>query len=149
MSKLTILRNRTIAIMWKNILASGDVKDNLGMMSRQMMDEWQYVKSSQSFIYIHMDILKESKSADQKSELQTFVLWKSGPTKTLLSFVVLKIKNTTFQKSRLQTFVIWKTQKVDPTKFCSLKGQGYYMPEKWTTNFCSLKKWTIPSFVVL
>jgi len=40
MSKLTILRDRTIAIMWKNVLASGDVKDNLGMMSRQMMDEW-------------------------------------------------------------------------------------------------------------
>jgi len=148
MSKLTILRDRTIAIMWKNVLASGDVKDNLGMMSRQMMDEWQYVKSSQSPIYIHMYILKESQTADQKSELQTFVVWKSGPTKTLLSFVVLKIKNTTFQKSRLQTFVISKTQKADPTKFCSLKGQGYYMSEKRTTNFCSLKKRTLPSFVV-
>jgi len=118
------------------------------MMWRQMMDAWQYVKSSQSFIYIHMYILKESQTADQKSELQTFVVWKSGPTKTLPSFVVLKIKNTTFQKSRLQTFVISKTQKADPTKFCSLKGQGYYMSEKQTTNFCSLKKRTLPSFVV-
>jgi len=62
--------------MWKNVLASGDVNDNLGMMSRQMMDEWQYVKSSESFIYIHMYIHKESQTSDQKSELQTFVVWK-------------------------------------------------------------------------
>jgi len=57
-------------------------------------------------------------------------------------------RQTTCQKSGLQTFVISKTQKVDTIKFCSLKGQGYYMSEKWTTNFCSLKKWTLPSFVV-
>ena len=121
--------------------------------------EWQLghdVKSSESFIYIHMYIHKESQTADQKSELQTlwkwtlqtFVVWKSGPTKTLPSFVVSKIQNTTWQKSRLQTFVISKTQKADCTKFCSLKGQGYYMSEKRTTNFCSLKKQTLPSFVV-
>jgi len=67
--------------MWKNVLASGDVKDNLGMMSRQIMHEWQYVKSSQSFIYIHMYILKESQTADQKSELQNFVVSKSGQYK--------------------------------------------------------------------
>jgi len=83
MSKLTILRDRTIAIMWKDVLTSGDVKDNLGMMSRQMMDEWQYVKSSQSFIYIHMYILKESQTTDQKSELQTFVVSESGHYKLL------------------------------------------------------------------
>jgi len=85
--------------MWKNVLASGDVKDNLGMMSRQMMDEWQYVKSSQSFIYIHMYILKESQTADQKSELQTFVVSESGHH---------KLKKWTYQ---------------DTTQFCSLKDQ--------------------------
>jgi len=103
-------------------------------------------------IYIH----KESQTADQKSELQTFVVslkvditnFCSLKKWTLPSFVVSKIKNTTCQKSRLQTFVISKTQKADPTKFCSLKGQGYYISEKRTTNFCSLKKRTLPSFVV-
>jgi len=121
-------------------------------------------------------VLKIKNTIFQKSRLQTFVIAKTqkvDPTKfcslkgqgyyisekqttnfcslkkqTLPSFVVSKIKNSTCQKSRLQTFVISKTQKADPTKLCSLKGQGYYMSEKWTTNFCSLKKQTLPSFVV-
>jgi len=89
--------------MWKNVLASGDVNDNLCMMSRQMMDEWQYVKSSESFIYIHMYIYKESQSADQKSELQTFV-------------VSLKVDITNFCSLKKRTYQ-------DTTKFCSLKDQ--------------------------
>jgi len=48
-----------------------------------MVDEWQYVKSSQSLIYIHMYILKESQTADQKGELQTFVVSESGHYKLL------------------------------------------------------------------
>jgi len=111
--------------MWKNVLAWGDVNDNLGMMSRQMMDEWQYVKSSQCFIYIHMYIYKESQTADQKGELQTFV-------------VSLKMDITNFCSLKKRTYQ-------DITKFCSLKDQEYYMPEKQSQR---LKKRTLPSFVV-
>jgi len=77
MSKLTILRSRTITMMWKNVLASLKVKDNLGMMSKQMMDKWQYVKSSQSLIYMYMYMVKKTQTTCQRLELQTFVDSKS------------------------------------------------------------------------
>ena len=84
--------------------------------------EWQLghdVKTSESFIYIHMYIHKESQTADQKSKLQTFV-------------VSLKVDITNFCSLKKRTYQ-------DTTKFCSLKDPEYYMPEKQTTNFCNLK----------
>ena len=57
-------------------------------------------------MYIH----KESQTADQKGELQTFV-------------VSLKVDITNFCSLKKQTYQ-------DTTKFCSLKDQEYYMPEQ-------------------
>ena len=94
-----------MAIMWKNVLASDDVNDNLGMISRQMMDEWQYVKSSESSIYIHMYVRKESQTADQKSKLQTFV-------------VSLKVDITNFCSLKDPEYYMPEKQ---TTNFCNLK----------------------------
>jgi len=37
MSQLPMLKDQTKALMWKNVAASLDVKDNLGVRSKQMM----------------------------------------------------------------------------------------------------------------
>jgi len=112
-------------MMWKNVLASLKVKDNLGMMSKQMMDKWQYVKSSQSLIYMYMYMVKKTQTTCQRLELQTFVVSTVKDTIatnyileeqayfcslkkwTVPSFVVSKVKDATCQKS---TFIVWKRE---------------------------------------
>ena len=89
------------------------------------MDKWQYVKSSQSLIYMYMYIIKKTQTTCQRLELQTFV--------------VSTVKDT------IATNYILEEQ----AYFCSLKGQGCYMSEKQTRNFYSLKKRTLQTFCSL
>ena len=117
MSKLTILRDRTIAIMWKECISLWWCERQLGH-DIKTNDGWMAICQVISILHLYPHVYTQEVT-NCRSEKWT----------------------TNFCSLKKQTYQ-------DTTKFCSLKDQEYYMPEKQTTNLCNLKKHILQTFLV-